>query len=148
MYGICFMVQSAATQITSLDNLALYKFSPALGEELKGMGIVYPDEFGSAIELNISSPYSGNIFTKNDEVVLSVEQKNLLEQTVEYDISYVVKNWRGDEVWRKDTKAVTLDETASTTEELHPKVKKIRYIHSECQSDSDRRENPPVGDKA
>ena len=125
MYGICFMVQSAATQITSLDNLALYKFSPALGEELKDMGIVYPDEFGSAIELNISSPYSGNIFTKNDEVVLSVEQKNLLEQTVEYDISYVVKNWRGDEVWRKDTKAVTLDETASTTEELHPNVKKF-----------------------
>lgn len=124
-YGFALMVQSSATNVTSIDNFALYKFSTELGTELKNMGIEYPEEFGMAVDLSISSANSGNIFGKEEDVLLNVAQKNGLSQPVEYDIDYVVKNWRGDEVWRHEEKDVKLAAGETVTEELRPKIDKF-----------------------
>ena len=119
-----FMTEGAATQVTTLDNIAMYEMSVELREELVNLGINMPDEHKSDFNVNIGSKYSGNLFTSFDDLELDISLENKLAQDMQYDMSYYVKNYRGDTVWQGEQKGLTLAASETFVHKLQPPVDK------------------------
>lgn len=119
-----FMTEGAATQVTTLDNIAMYEMSVGLREELVDLGINMPDEHKSDFNVNIGSKYHGNLFTSFDEVELEISLQNKLSQDMQYDMSWYVKNYRGDLICEGEQKGLTIAASDTFVHKLQPSVDK------------------------
>lgn len=119
-----FMTEGPATQVTTLDNIAMYEMSVPLREELVNLGINMPDEHKSDFNVEIGSKYSGNLFTSFDDVELDISLQNKLDQDMKYDMSWFVKNYRGDIVCKNEEKGLTLGASETFVHKIKPDVDK------------------------
>lgn len=99
MYGFSFFTEGRVGNVTSFDNIAIYKVTPALGSELKSLGVTVPDNALSALSADISSAHKGNMFREFKDVSLDISFKNQLDQDLDCDIFYMAKDYKGDIVW-------------------------------------------------
>lgn len=121
---LCFIVEGAATQVTSLDNIAMFKMNTDLRTELVNLGINMPVEQQSDFDVEINSKYDGNLFTSFDEVELNINLKNKLDVDMKYDMSWYVTAYNGDKVCEGEEKGLTLGASAEFTHKLVPEVDK------------------------
>ena len=117
-----YMIEGASNQITSLDNIAMFKFTPELRTELQNLGMGMPSDFKSDFLMEIGSEYYGNIFTDFSDVKLDLEVTNMLPQQSKYDLSYYATSYDGDVIWSGEQKELSIDGNKTVKHTIVPKV--------------------------
>ncbi len=129
---LTFMIEGSSNQVTSLDNIAMFKFSPDLRTELDNLGVEIPESFGGDFSIETESEYEGNIFTDFDDVNLQVKVTNKLKEEQKYDISYYATRYNGEVVWSDEEKDISIGANAEVVHNISPKVDKydIYTLHT------------------
>lgn len=124
LYGLSFVVSVDEVTLNDYDNISLYKVTPDLAKTVKESGIYAPEDLTYTVETEITSKYSGNIFTSFEDADIVVNTTNKIAEPIEYEATYTVTNFRGDEVWRSEPKKVKLGANEKLSETVHPVVDK------------------------
>lgn len=122
LYSIAFVAEGPSDMVTSIDNVAVYEFTPELRNELSGLGITIPDEMAGDMDCTISSKWAGNLFSSFDEAELNITHKNRLSVDITYDVGYVAKDYKGDIAWTMEKKDLKISANASVVDVIKPQV--------------------------
>lgn len=119
---IQFMIEGTSDQITSLDNVTLFKFSTSLRAELSELGMEMPEDFMGDFLVDVDSVHDGNLFNDFDELELNINVTNKLDDEQKYDLSYYAAAYDGDIVWSGEEKGLTIGANEKVVHKVKPQV--------------------------
>lgn len=90
------------TNVTSIDNVSLYKADYKLANELINIGINIPEDEKYMFSVSMDSENAGNVFTAFKDVYLDVTLTNRENIDCEYNVKYYAVDRAGDLVWKKE----------------------------------------------
>lgn len=111
----------------ALDDIALFKYTPDLREELETLGTVIPEEFKSDIDCTLMGAYTGqgNLYFNDEKIQFSGLLQNHGEEDIEFKSKFFVKNFRGDTVWTSEEESHKLASGETKTVTVNPIAEKF-----------------------
>lgn len=132
-YGFWLMNESkSSTNVTSIDNFAVYKVSPKVTNTLAAAGINVPLNETYVLKSQINSQHLGNLFTDFKDLEMSVVHRSSAAEEMVYDVLYLAKDYRGDIAWQEEKKDLRMEPGGTFTDTVFPKVERYDIYTFYC----------------